>query len=475
MNVKYLSIKFQINLLIFALLLNLFSYISSNKIVLPFFTKTYQFDPNEEFKFIFKNEIYTTLEVGTPSQKVELFLTMRTPFFIIKYNNSSPDYYKNISSSSYKYYDNSSIYYFNDDVIKRGIHSGEKILLQKSFNNKDKLEIPNLDFIYGTDYEEDSKRHMGVLGLQFLSTSFIYDKEVNFINVLKSKRIISSYIWNLNYTSENSGYLVIGEYPHSFNNKKYNKDNLNQINVHQEGAQKVVWNIYFDDIQYGETKLNSFRTGKFAPQYGVIFGPHIFDTLITSEFFEEYINKKKCERKPYNKNHDYYVCDDDINLSKFKNLEFTEKDLSNKKFVLTKDDLFLKKNGKLYFLITFGNNWKWYYSWTFGKPFMKKYNFLFDQDGKQILYYNENTNDNSKDIFGNKTFIYILWGGIGILLIIIGFLVYCLVRVLKERKKRLFELEDEFDYVENNSNKNDNRNITFESEGNDENNKFGIN
>ena len=267
---------------------------------------------------------------------------------------------------------------------------------------------------------------MGVLGLQFLSTSFIYDKEVNLINVLKSKRIISSYVWNLNYTSENSGYLVIGEYPHSFNNKKYNKDNLNQINVHQEGAQKIVWNLYFDNIQYGETKLNEHRTGKFAPQYRVIFGPHVYDILIISEFFEEYLNNKKCERKPYNKNHDYYVCDDDIDLSKFKNLEFTQKDFSNIKFVLTKDDLFLKKNGKLYFLVTFGNGWKWYYSWTLGKPFMKKYNFLFDQDGKQILYYNENINDSNKDIFGNKTLIYLIWGGIGVLLIIIGFLVYYL-------------------------------------------------
>ena len=80
---------------------------------------------------------------------------------------------------------------------------------------------------------------MGVLGIQFLSTSSNYDKEVNFINTLKRNRLISNYIWNLNYTSDNSGYLVIGEFPHSFNEKKYNKEYLNQINVHQEGAQKV--------------------------------------------------------------------------------------------------------------------------------------------------------------------------------------------------------------------------------------------
>lgn len=104
--------------------------------------------------------------------------------------------------------------------------------------------------------------------------------------------------------------------------------------------------------------------------------------------------------------------------------------------------------------MAFGKKWKWNYSWTFGKPFIKKYNFLFDQDGKQILYYNEKENDVINNFFSSKTFVYLLWSGIFILLIIIGFLIYYLTRVLKERKKRIFELEDEFDYVEKPEKKN---------------------
>ena len=120
-------------------------------------------------------------------------------------------------------------------------------------------------------------------------------------------------------------------------------------------------------------------------------------------------------------------------------MEFTIKDLSDKNFVLTKDDLFLKKNGKLYFLIIFGINWKWQYSWTFGKPFMKKYNFLYDQDGKQIFYYDKDNNDKAngsdKSIVGNKTFVFFIWIGIIILLAIIGALSYYLMKLVKERKK----------------------------------------
>lgn len=469
---------YSINLLFFFIFLTeLFSYISPNKIVLPFTTKSNTFDPNNEFKYIFKNEIYTTLEVGTPPQKVELFLEMRTPFFILKNNDSFPEYYKNTSSSSYEYYDNESTYYMSDDILKRGVYSGEKFILQNSFNNNDKFEINNFDFVYCTEYEEDSKSHMGVLGIQFFSTSNAYFKEVNFINTLKRNRIITNYIFNLNYTSDNSGYLVIGEFPHSYNNK-YDREKLNQKNIYQEGNQKYIWNLFCDNIKYGDTNLNEHKLVKFSAEYGVIFAPSIFEKVIISDFFEEYINKGKCERKTYNEKHDYIVCDENIQLSKFKNLEFTIKELSEKNFILTKDDLFLKKNGKLYFLIIFGQNWKWQYSWTFGKPFMKKYNFLYDQDGKQILYYskdnNDKVNDNTKSIVGNKTFVYFIWGGIIVLLIIIGVLSYYLMKLVKERKKRLYELEDEF-YYKSGENKQNENNISAQPKSEEEENKFGIN
>ena len=464
----------------------IFSHISPNKIVLPFKTKSYPFDPNNEFKYIFKNEIYTTLEVGNPPQKVELFLTMRTPFFILKYNDSIPEYYKNTSSSTYKYHGSPYTYYLNDDVIKKGIYSGEKFFLQNSFNSNDKLAISEFDFIYGIEIENESKRHMGVLGIQFFKSGNTYEKEVNLINSLKKNSYITNYVWNLNYTSDNEGYLVIGEYPHSFDSKNYNKDQLMQVNVYQEAAQKVLWTFYFDNIQYGDTKVNERRTGKLGAQYGVILAPQNFDQLITKEFFSEYINNKKCERKAYKNKHEYYVCDEDIDLSKFKNIEFTLKELSKKPFVLTKDDLFLHSNGKLYFLVTFGIKWKWKYSWTLGKPFMKKYNFLFDQDGKQIFYYDKNFDlgDDNNSVVGNKTFVIMLWIGVFILVIIIGVLVYFLTKILKERKKMLYELEDEFDYNsgDNNSNNNNNTNddnnnrkqkgISFE--GDDNENKFGF-
>ena len=467
------------NLIYLIILISLYISAYSNKIIFPFTTKSYPFDPNDEFKYIFKNEIFTTIEVGDPPQKVELFLTTRTPLFIIKKNDTNPSYYKNESSSTYIYYDNRSIYYLNDEVLEKGIQSSEKILLKNSFDNESPITINNLEFIYGTQWEKDSKRHMGILGLQFFSTSFVYSKEINMMVELKKFGLVSNYVWNLNYTSDNSGYLVIGEYPHSFDEKKYNKDNLKQINVHREGAQKIEWNLYFNEIKYGEIDLSSHRLGKFAPQYGVLLGPSYFDKLISEEFFQEYINNKKCERKTYDGKYDYYVCDENLDLSKFKNIEFTEKDISSKKFILTKDDLFLKKNGKLYFLVAFGHSWKWSYCWNLGKPFMKKYNFIFDEDGKQILFYDVEENNY---LIENKNFIYFIWGCVVFLIIVIAFLSFFLTKLVKERKKKMFELEDDFDYTtengnleeQNDSNKSNNINKIFKFEGNEGENKFGI-
>ena len=460
------------------ILISLFISVIPNKIIFPFTTKSYPFNTNDEFKYIFKNEIFTTIDVGNPPQKVELFLTTRTPFFIIKKNDSIPEYYKNTSSSTYKYYDNSSIYYMNDEVLKKGIQSSEKIYLKNSFEDKDPIPISDLEFIYGTNYEKDSKRHMGVLGLQFFSTSFIYSKEINMMVLLKKRGLTSNYVWNLNYTSENSGFLVIGEYPHIYDQKKYDKENLKQINVHKEAAQNTEWNLYFNEIKYGDLDLSTHKTGKFAPQYGVLLGPTYFDNLITKEFFQEYLDNQKCQRKTYDKKYDYYVCDENLDISKFKNIEFTEKDISSKKFILTKDDLFMKKNGKLYFLVAFGHSWKWSYCWNLGKPFMKKYNFIFDEDGKQILYYEKGESDK---LIESKNFVYFIWGGIGILMVIIAVLLFVLIRSLKEKKKRLYELEDDFDYSTGEGNfedgkRNSDNNVdkTFKFEGDEEENKFGI-
>ena len=73
------------------------------------------------------------------------------------------------------------------------------------------------------------------------------------LKLLKEKNINNYSIWSIHFSKEGNiigdeGYLLLGEYPHNYDNKKYNKDNLRQVNVHREGAQKIEWNLYFNQI-----------------------------------------------------------------------------------------------------------------------------------------------------------------------------------------------------------------------------------
>lgn len=465
---------------LFFILIKLFSYINTNKIVIPFSTKK---EPSnaKEFEFILKNEIFVTLDMGVPAQNVEFFLTMLTPHFIVKYNEKIPQYYKNKSSSSYKFHGNS--YYFGDEIIKMGAYSGERVVLFNSFDGKSRVDIPLLDFIYAINYTKDNDNHMGILGLQFYTSS--YSREVNFIKVLKNNNAISNYIWNLNYTSNNNGYLVIGEYPHIFNNKVYKEKYLKRINLNHFGLETEKWNIFFHGIMYGNENLNQYKKAMIAPEYGVIFGTSYFKNLIIDEFFNEYIKKNKCQEKEYEEEFDYFVCDEDISLEKFKDIQFNEKELSRKNFTLNKNDLFIKKNNKLYFLVVFGQDWEKSFWWTLGKPFLKKYNLLFDQDGKQILFYDkEEEIIDEQEEKSSKNFLIIIWIGIGILSILVIILIVFFVKKYKERKKKVYELEDDFDYSsenkdqnvqssdDNDTKKDNDQAITFEND--DDENKLGI-
>ena len=86
------------------------------------------------------------------------------------------------------------------------------IILKNSFGPEQPVSVSDLDFIYSTAYEKDNENHMGLIGLQFLSTSFVFSKEINMMVTLKKKGLTSNYIWNLNYTDDNSGFLIIGDY-----------------------------------------------------------------------------------------------------------------------------------------------------------------------------------------------------------------------------------------------------------------------
>ena len=94
-----------------------------------------------------------------------------------------------------------------------------------------------------------------------------------------------------------------------------------------------------------------------------------------------------------NKIYSYYECDNDIDLNNFEEIEFIHQELSYK-FILDKNDLFVDFKSKKYFLCIFlvedlQHSYLTSKNWILGTPFIKKYNFVFNEDSKIILFYEQ--------------------------------------------------------------------------------------
>ena len=162
----------------------------------------------------------------------------------------------------------------------------------------------------------------------------------------------------------------------------------------------------------------------------------------------------------------YLYCEENIDITKFKNIIFTTKN-KEIKFVLTYKDLFKKIGNYNYFLILFNEDIN---EWILGHIFLNKYTIVFNTEKRTIGYYldplseSDNTSENKKK---SNTYIIFIVLSVIFLLVIIGLLVYIFYFRPRNRKIRPNELEENFDYTSNNE---DNNNI----KNSQDNSKLGV-
>ena len=132
------------------------------------------------------------------------------------------------------------------------------------------------------------------------------------------------------------------------------------------------------------------------------------------------------------------------------------------------------RDNEYYFKIVFIGGG--YDQWRFGLPFLLKYRLIFNQDTKQIGFYDDNIkvepNVQNNSIF-KKVWFWILLIIISAVIIISTFFIskQCLGN---KRKQKANELDDGFDYEEhkkendndNRNNDNERKNKLFENEDN---------
>ncbi len=433
---------------LFSLYFIFFTKKTFNYVILPFKKGFPDLERDDSyFTYLSYNNIYSPLKIGTPPQTISLNIEFRNyPFFLSKYDTKT--HFNESNSNSYQKTKTLSPY-ISSMIYNKCFLSKDKF----SLNINNTIQDVNLPFLLATDFKQNylinNMPPPGVIGLNFFDDSVDKDKNQHFIKMLKENNIISTYIWSIKYNHNNDeGEILIGKKPHEIYPKIY-KENIIKWTKTEIEKTLYGWEMIFDQVYYGkyvekgeekkidfknnnEYKLDeNSRNVKLLIEHGMIKGSLEFQNYLKSHFIKD----NKCNE--YKEGIAvYYGCDLFAKIENFPSLYFIHREL-NYTFVLDYKDLIIKYNNKYYLLVYFynlNNNDKY---WNFGKPFFKKYQLIFDHDRRSIGIYNGIENNSF------KVGIIILFT---IITIILGCISYVFYR-RKFRKKRLNEIDENYDYV----------------------------
>ena len=206
------------------------------------------------------------------------------------------------------------------------------------YNEKDKKKsYINIPFLIN-DYDDETS---GLLGLNLLKER--NDEDLNFVKVLLEKKIIASSIWTIKYLNDNEGELIIGDYPHKYNNN-YDENFLKftkvEINYNKD------WKIQFDEIKFDNDIQSSSisKFGIFVIENGLIKGPSEYEIL----FLQKLNKTNNCFELKREFSLVYYYCNKNTDIKLLPIISFYHREL-NFTFNLTYEDLFIEKMENIIF------------------------------------------------------------------------------------------------------------------------------
>ena len=251
-------------------------------------------------------------------------------------------------------------------------------------------------------YTENKK--CGYLGLlpPGMNTALTNSK-ISFIQQLKNKGIIDNYNWYIRFNKDKTGELVIGAAPHEIKPENYLESDLYMTHA------TLINDVFYWEIKFSAIYINDIISNKkynlksnkglLSINENFIYSTKEYFNNITSLYFEQYFNNKKCKIETIQKTYDRYFviyCHQNFtleDLQKFPILSFQSNDL-NFIFDFDYNDLFLKTKGKYIFKIIYGGDFGY---WKLGKTFFEKYQFVFNYDSKMFGFYQKFIPENLDD------------------------------------------------------------------------------
>ena len=394
----------------------------SSYIILPFkkSTKVKKSYPDD----ILQNDLEVTLNIGNPPQSVDLNLRSKLyPFFVTSVNSDFPNATFNENKSKTLKKVTEKPEEFDTVEYSKGYMIYDSIFI----NGK---EIKNVSLILATELKY---KESGALGLRLVDTHED-GNDLSFIYQMKQLYNLDSYTYMIKYKNDDEGELIIGAYPHMFNNN-YSETDFYYTKAGILGK-NVDWILNFDVIRYDNKSIKMINMQGFTQiEFGLIQAPYKLKSLFNETFAEN-----KCIQD-FNilKNLIIFKCDKSANMSSFKNLTFVLKDISTE-FTLTYEDLFIKYNDKYIFGIVFALTSSTENPWILGKPFMKKFGLIYDLDKKIIGIYKGNSNGNEPKNNTNLVLIILL---VVLGIVVISLIIFIIYYIKKPRKNRACELNDE--------------------------------
>ncbi len=420
----------------FFLYLHLVIQIYCNIIRLKFDTLPLTYTNNIESNFatFYYSNLITSLTVGTPQKTIKTYIIFSAYEYFVVDKKENSNFYSRESSKSFYSYSQVPDEYFS--YFTYGYYSIETFYFNNITNNEIKIEkLPTVVAI-NTNLEYPS-----YLGFNFYDE--LEDRKVNFIQALKSKKNITNNVFSVEFFNKNEGEIIIGNYPHVYNKTEYEEKDLKWNNALME-FEYMYWNLYFYKIFFDNDEFKGSTTCYLEYENNLIIAPLEYKKKLDETFIKRNINK--CQEyvnyTKYRNNHTFYVCDKDVSFKNFPKIKFKSNEF-NYEFVLDYKDLFKEINGKLYLLVAFEKSEK-FKRWKLGLPFLKNYLFVFDIDKSAIGFY-----DKKKNITRFPFYLIFLPFLVIFLLLIIIFQ----VRDIK-RKRRVNEVEDEYNYFSGEVNQN---------------------
>ena len=451
---------------LYLLFFNFYSInVKSNYVI--FDLKTYKNNsdyPNEYEKFFYDtlyNILYTEIPLGPNKEKYIMEIKASNLFFsIYNHNCEIPPVHNSKNYSYSENFANSKVVYSHFSIFGENNASLLENTIYIQTNKGEKSAIINYIFSPRDNHEDIQYTILRPytcfqLGFEYIPQNSEIDKindlAMNLIMQFKRANITSSYKWFIEYNSKNieKGNLILGASAYEYNPKKYDEEKEKKVQAKIRQDYILYWELEMNDIylknstnMYRDNYINLYLICSLEPSLGVIFAPSGYQNYIKENLFNSPIVQKKCFKSPLILDtYITYYCLKDIKEVLKKNFDtiiFLHRYL-NKSFELNYDDLFVEKGNYIYFLVFFDR----FDSeiWKFGKPFLSKYFFSYDLEGRTISFYDVNDNKGGS----NNTLKIIL---IVVLICIIAVIGFFIGKFIYGNKKRDIgtELNETDDY-----------------------------